>query len=518
MPPLNGHYNPPRVLGPNGEPWQKEYGYDPNYALPNVLTFQSILSSGWQSYLHGKFDESIRFDRQFAEAMENDAFLQGLLQERRLGTASLTWRIDVDDPKDPTQKAIQDTLTRVAQATTHFQQLIMNLLNATFYGRYAAQIVYEKRPMMLPDLKNPSSRVERLAYVMKDFLPVHGDDIDFKWDGTPYILVNSTRAYDIPGASIAQSSVARALELKGSWRDRFILHAHEKRAASYWQPDKGSSVHGVGLRSVIHWLNWLRMEWLGNVADWCERTGLGVRVWYYQGGSKTSKNEVEKAAREQTDRTNILVPRFQNQTGRSSEGVEFVDTTGGGAQLLLELQKHVEEQIERYIIGQTLSSDSEGNGLGGSGVASLHAATKAKIINYDANNLADTLTRDWIRPLNSWMHPEYFDLPVSFRFNVNSPNPSEQLTAINTAFQMDVDFVKDEVRALTGMSNPQDGDETISMSQMQQQQAAIAPQPQDGDGDGLVNDGTPQQHPAAGGDQPGEQDFADLAQELGAAA
>src|SRR5262249_9013044 len=156
----------------------------------------------------------------------------------------------------------------------------------------------------------------------------------------------------------------------------------------------------------LYWVSWLRKELLSNILDYCERTGLGLRVWYYQGGNKTSKDEVESAAKLQTDRTNVIVPRFPNQTGKSAEAVEFVDTGSNGAMILREIMEDFKREIELYAIGQTLSSGTEGSGLGGTGVASMHAATKFQIVSIDADNLAETLTQDWVRPVLGWMYPE----------------------------------------------------------------------------------------------------------------
>ncbi|MCV4732262.1 hypothetical protein OFB80_30690, partial [Escherichia coli] len=89
------------------------------------------------------------------------------------------------------------------------------------------------------------------------------------------------------------------------------------------------------------------------------------------------KAKVERAAREQSDRLNIVWPRSPHGKGNGS-GVERMEVPVTGAQFLRDLQEYIDEKIERYIVGQTLSSKSEGSGLGGTGVADLHADTKSK--------------------------------------------------------------------------------------------------------------------------------------------
>ena len=37
-------------------------------------------------------------------------------------------------------------------------------------------------------------------------------------------------------------------------------------------------VHGVGIRTFVYFLDWLKKEWVSNISDFMERAGLGVVV------------------------------------------------------------------------------------------------------------------------------------------------------------------------------------------------------------------------------------------------
>lgn len=463
--PFHITYQPGQVLDHNSQPWQKEAGYEPGFALPHVITFGSIMSSAWKTYYPEKWDEALRNDRAYAMYMRNDAETMALLKERKFGTASLKWHIEVDNEKDPAQKAIKEGLTAVAKRVPHFQKLHMYMLETIWYGRYGSQLDWQTLAceMNLPDLLDPTKRTKRKAFPFRH-QPINGDKIRFLWDGTPCIKVHSAWGSQIPKSALVKATDGWAVALKGTWRRNFIIHAHELEDADYWAGEAVDSIHGVGVRSTIHWLHWLKSEWLANVADWCERTGLGVRVWYYQGGNPKSEEAVKRAAEQQSDKTNLLVPRFPNQGGRNLEGVEYVDTNTGGAQLLLELQKHIGEVIERYIVGQSLSSGTEGSGLGGSGVASLHSATKQKIIAFDANNLAETYTEDVFRPLARWMYPdvpEIADIPIAFVFDVDDQDPDKKLDAIGKAVSFGMQVKESDVQGLLGLEAPQEGDKVL---------------------------------------------------------
>lgn len=453
-------------------PKPPEYGPQ---AVPHVLTFSAILGAAWRNYWINRHDEAMKFGRDEALAMERDCYLMGLLNERKLGTSSLKWRIKVDKETDPWQKAVKDGLTKIIEATKRFSDIRWNLLDAIWRGRQGHQMLFRWLTMRLPDPRRPGAEITTRALYCPFHQPVNGDKIDYMWDGTPYVLINSARSDSIPHADTFPTNSGRALLLKGPWRTRFILHRHETKDADFFDVDSASAIHGVGIRSVLFWVNWLRQEWLANVADWCERTGLGVRLWYYQGGNARSKTEVSEAAKAQSDKTNILIPRYGEN---AVEGVDYVDTASTGADLLLKLQQHLEEHIERYVIGQTLSSGTEGSGLGGTGVASLHADTKSKIIAMDAQRLDDSLTDDWVDVVKRWTYP-WADFPARFVSDVDQPDQKEVMQAVQTARSFGVDFRVDDVRGLTGMPAPQDGDLTLDSikkrmeeEQMQQQQAA----------------------------------------------
>lgn len=462
-----------RVLGPDGQPWG---GPEIGTAIPHVATFASILGQGWRAYQQSRYDEALRAGREEALSMRRDAFLMGIFNERKYGTVSLKWHIDVDNERDPEQKAVKDGLTQIVRRIPRFQSLLWYLLEAVWYGRYGSQLVWHWKEMSLPAPAAPTmgipgmdpggtsnSKSKRRAMTVQLHQPVNGDKIGHLYDGTPTILVHSTEADKLPDSDTVWTDMGHALALRGTWRSRFIIHRHEAVDADFFDVDAAEAIHGLGVRSILYWVNYMRQEWLANVADWCQRTGLGVRLWYYQGGNKKSKEEVSQAASAQSDKVNILIPRFGD---RPQEGVEYVDTASTGAELLLRLQEHLEKQLERYIIGQSLSSSADGGGLGGTGVADFQASTKAKIIAFDARNLEDTLTEDLLEKIKYWTYPEHRDMPVRFVFEVDQPNPTEMMGAVSTYIGLGGEVRDDDVRSIIGLAAPEDGDKILKRQEI----------------------------------------------------
>lgn len=486
----------PRLIDPaTGQPFKSDR-YD-EFPIPHVMTGAWIIRSGHDVYLHGRFDEALRKNREDALAMRRDAWLMSLLQERRLATASLKWHLEVDNEKDPTEKALKDGLTKVLKATPRLQSMMYYLLDAVWYGRYGSQLNYGWKWMDVPVCQSApqaagqpgmqaapavksATMQKRRALVIErgvghpGHIPVNGDKIGHKLDHTPYIMVHGGQDDQLPDwPEPIYTSQAKAMPLEGWLRERFILHSHEFTDADFYEAEQAEGVHGVGIRSYIYFLDWLKKEWVSNISDFMERAGLGVRLWYYQGGNADAKSRMEEIAKDNIRRINILIPRYADQRNQAQDTMEWKDVPTGGAEFLLEMVKWIDEAIERFVIGQTLSSDTEGSGLGGTGVADLHAATKNKIIAFDANNLADTLTEDWVRVVQYWTYPEYREVPVRFVFDVDQPDRKETLEAIKTYVDMGGKVPAGPVREMVGVPAPEEGDEVLSQQTMQAASAAI---------------------------------------------
>lgn len=479
-----------QVLDHNGEPWRKSLGAEAGITVPHFMTFQSVYGSTYKTYFHGRHDAAIRHDPEYAANMTLDPHLMRLVRERKDGTSSLKFQLETDDDTDPRLKVVKQNVWHTIQQTRRISHLVRGLLDAAWVGRSGIQKVYETRVFMLPDPNNPAQNVPTKCPVVVNHQPEDGDKFGFQFDETPYVLVNAGFINQVPNMEVITTNMGRGALLKGEVRDRFIIHRHENVDAPFQHGDRAGSIFGLGIRNAVYWLAWLKNELMSSILEYTERQGLGLKVWYYDGNNPTSKQEVEYAASHQTNRTNILVPRYRDVGGRGgvSEGVEVVDTSTAGANLLLQIYQEYKDEIALYIIGQTLSSGTEGSGLGGTGVAGLHSETKYNIIKYDAENLAETLTHDWVRKVLAWQHPEFAWAPLRWKFHLPPANPEERLRQARMIYDMGGKLSYSEVMECSGFTIPQDDEETLSMAQTQQTMPQ-QPAPTDGDGDGVAGEG-----------------------------
>lgn len=501
-------YNRPLVLGPDGRPARETLEMREGFALPHIYTYQSIIGGAYKTYFHGRQDEALRMGREQALAMRRDAFLQGLMQERTLAVASLNWHLEVDDETDPVQVAVRNHLSKVVEGMRSLRKLIYTLANGNvWYGRYGIQWLFRW-----------ITKAGRRSLSVHKWKPLNGDKIGYRYDGIPYVMVNTIEADRIPGAEtiITAGGVygGKGLLLKGSWRERFMLGSHLIDDSDYMNVEQADAIHGHGVRDAIAWLNWIRLEYLGWVTDYFDRVGQGITVWYFEEGNPRSEAIVRQTAEQNSNRANILLPRRPGVT-KGAAGIERIEVPTSGAEALSKLSEPLRNDIERYIIGQTMSSKADGNALGGTGPAEFQADTKTKVACYDANNTAEILTGDADEPGMIWMLQRYTfpetspEMPggfsVRFVFDTEKTESKDKLAGAKTIFDMGGSIKESEALGIAGLSAPGPHDKVLKQPQQQQPGMPGAPAPgqpapsSNGNGQPPANgSGTPFQGPRGG--------------------
>lgn len=489
------------------DPFRPRMGVD-GMAIPLSLTYAGMMGSQ-RGYWRDLYDEALRHAREDARAMEFDTGLMGPLQERMLATVSLPWHLHVPDEQDPVQLAVKDHLTKTIENMVGPEESLlkmrMNLLWAIWFGRQGAQVKWRW-------CRQNTIR----TLTMAEWGPVRGDKISHLRTGTPCVDVyGGAGDYEFPDSDITPTtSGARALVLHGDmtwgWRTRMLIHRHEQIDRDYFETDAAEAALGSGVRSRVFWLDWISREWLSRTCDWIDRVGLGVNVWYYDASNAAAKTQAEFAAKNQTNRTNILVPRWG---GDKFPALERMEVPTGGAQLLLQLRQDIREQQKLYIIGQTMSTggDSGRGDLGGSHRALLAADTKEQIRNFDSRNLDSVMT-------GSMQHPglvsmlQYHTFPstwpsetnpdgfrVSWVSDLEDKESMERLNAGTALISVGVPIKTDELRSAGGFSKPAQGDEVIGGPQMGMGQPGMEGMPGGPGGGGAPPAGAP---PGAGGAPP----------------
>ena len=136
---------------------------------------------------------------------------------------------------------------------------------------------------------------------------------------------------------------------------------------------------------------------------------------------------------------------------------------GGVSQTIDIIRTYFGHKIKRYILGQTLTSEAEATGMG-SGVADAHMATFADIVQYDATNLEETITTDFLRVIQLANFPKSWRWKPKFKIDTDAPNVQAKMQAYEQAYKMGAKLKASEVYDLIGASMPDSGDEVLSMA------------------------------------------------------
>lgn len=442
---------PVRLLDANGRPID-EWGSQ-GAVVPHVVTFASIWNQFSKTYSY-RWDEALRHLPTNALAMRRDCYNRSLLQERTMPTVNRKWQIVGEDQNDEVQKATGKALTSIVKQTPNLKRLLYYLIEgALWYGRYGSQVVWRQRKVLGQD-----------RWCVIRHTPVNGDKIQFTWDGTPAVFINLTAAKEYPPDLILTTDRVPALKLaKDEWRRQFVFHRHLVDDADYFEGEMAGAVQGYGLRSIIYWCWWLRDEMLSWAVDFMKKLGAnGILIFPYEAGNDLSKARAENNAKSAAHDVALTIPVVLD--GRNSSALNPIHlpaNTAGTDALTRMITDYFENHIERMIVGQSMSSGSDQqNSLGGTGRSDFAKDTKFQLLHFDADNAAESLTTDLLGPMMQLNFPQ-FDFRMRWEFMVEDPEQDKKATSVQTFAPLGVTFKMDEVRELTGMSKPEDGDETI---------------------------------------------------------
>jgi phage gp29-like protein len=434
-------------------------GAPPNYGqwvIPHVMTLQGLVST--ISKVYRMDDEALRSSLENARHMELDVGIRECLEARWRSSALLNWRLEPDDPHSDEQKSFCELFTKILQRCPRFMQMRETLLRATWYGRYAATFRYGWE------------QIGPHMYVCaKAWRPVHGDKLVFRLDDGHFdtdadqvgIRVGCSYGERIGGYErIEPTDRGLAYFLTPAERKLLAIHKHQVEDCAYEDPAAAGHIHGVGLRSRIYWEWFQKQETLRWLIEYLERSAFGLDLWFYPEGNDAAKQSMKAAAVERISnfRNQIFVPTPSDGSG-NPYGLQHVETGMAGVQALQELiEKYFGHRIKRLILGQTLTSESEGGGLGSDGIARVHLGTFKDIVSYDSINVQETITADIVTPLKDWNFGHARHFGVRFVIETEDVDNDQRVAQAKQAYEMGARLSEAKVLAMVGMSVPTEGE------------------------------------------------------------
>ncbi|OWK44413.1 hypothetical protein FRUB_02345 [Fimbriiglobus ruber] len=201
------------------------------FLIPPVRSFSALYNLFSRTYSY-RWDEAVRAGRQNAQAMRRDAYLAALEQERVLPLTRWPWEVEADpddidlsNPKDPyseDREHVRRLLQALCRRTPSLSQLLTALGSAVFFGRSGAQLAWTQDAV-----------AGEPRWVVRAWEPVHGDAIQYDWDGNPGITIRpgDTAAFPPDDLKLWDGGTLLAMLRRPHLRRRFILHAHKREAA-----------------------------------------------------------------------------------------------------------------------------------------------------------------------------------------------------------------------------------------------------------------------------------------------
>lgn len=441
------------------------------FSVPQFLTFSGLVNMVTRTF-RSTFDEAMRESPHNARAMRRDPVLMDALRSRQIPVCQLAHHLEPMDETDPVQMYAAANVTGIIKQIPRFHWMKLQLLESTWYGRYGNQLIYR------PDFSMKYKR-----WVVRDHRPMNGDKMVFKWSGDAGVLVHPL--YDGP-TQISERGLTHFFTPEE--RQTVIIHHFEPEDVDFYDFEMAGAVEGVGVRSRLYYMWYLKSRVLQYMLDFMQRSGLGIDCFYYDAGNPASLGEMKMAAENTMGSLRLLLPRGKDGTG---PGYEHIQPNLAGAQMFYQiLSEYFDAISRRYILQQSLTTETGATGMG-SGVADAHMSTQEALVSYDATALSETLSEELVKPLYRMNHPGV--PPARFVFDVESANVGEVMEAAELLYNMGVDLDADSLRSVLGMPKPQAGSAIASKFQQGQastvgtpagvpvQSAADGQQPQQGD-------------------------------------
>jgi hypothetical protein len=427
--------------------------------VPQARQFNMIVNSVTRFFSY-RFDEAMRDSWVDARAMLRDAFIRRLVLERLYPTVNRKWQLKVPNDRDPAQMEVRNGLTRVLKRIRDFDQFKFALMSGVWFGRAGTQWACVKDP----DLDN--------MWRIGKWDSIHGDTIQFDFDGNPAILMDTQTAgwYSHNGATngpggdiVPTDRGGLALVLKRPhWRERFAIYRHILEKADYFEGELAGSVQGLGLRGLVKWQYTIRTEALAWMLTYMQSVGaMDVLIFNYPAGNEEARIEQTSNANKVAGKIVFVVPR--NPMG-NWQAVEQLSMNDAGLKALQNLvSEYFDKQIEHLIVGQSMSTGADTDGsLGGSGKAKFAEATKDEIIKFDTGRLDSTMTWEVLPQLKRYNYPWARGFDVEYESIMpDAVERKEKMEAGEKLVNLGVGVKVDELREVANFTRPEAGDETI---------------------------------------------------------
>lgn len=399
---------------------------------------------------------AFRKDRTLQKQMRYDPDVMGPLLSLQLGIACSDWTVAPRPELMKDKKAIEEAkvIENILRGIPRITDFIRHLLDALWYGRSAANVVYGKNG--------------DLIYI-REWLPIHGDSIVSTELNQIGLKVgpryyNRTEGVLNPAESTINETIigwdSRILPLDERQRATVILHTYQAQGVDFDDPYEAENAYlGRGMRDLC-WYYWsMKQAALQNWATYIERYSMGIRIGTYPIGNDQGRAEMATVMQNMIGDVSALMPRDPNATGEQPYDIKILEPASGNAETFARMVEYLVDNIKEIILGQTGSSEAISTGIG-SGVAEEHAKTLNRQMQYVANGLAETINREIVASLYQQNYGNE-GVPPQFTFAISKPDPEAYMKSVEIFTKLGGRVSEREARKVFGLAEPEDNEPVL---------------------------------------------------------
>ena len=392
-------------------------------------------------------DMALRQDRQLQRQMRRDPDIMSPLFQRQSAVALLEWEIIPEDPTDEVQVEQAKELENMFKNKLHRPiEFFKSLLDAVWYGPAAIQIT----PEQCGDMVVPG-----------EWMPIHSDTLAFTEYGSLAMYVG--RRYE---GEWEHGPYGLIHKLDEEEREQVILHTHNLEGPDYEEIEEAAFAYaGRGLRDTV-WFQWMMKQtalqfWM----TWIERYGMGVRVGTYPDGNASAQNVMQDVMENLIGDVSVLIPKQVG--GEDLYSLDIKEVNSSQAKVFADLiEGYLAGQIKELIIGQTATTEATATGLGSS-VGDEHAETFRRIVQCDALNLSDTLTKELVNRYHEYNFG-VTDYQPRWAFSLEKNDPQAFMEGVRSFVELGGAVSQQQARTILGITEPEEGEPVLSSEQQQE--------------------------------------------------
>jgi phage gp29-like protein len=207
---------------------------------------------------------------------------------------------------------------------------------------------------------------------------------------------------------------------------------------------------GLALPALYYWM--LKSYDVTSWAAFIDRYGYPIRIGKY--GKKATEQD-----RATLKRAVAAIGQDFGAVIPESAILEIVESksTGEKSAVYKSMSDWIDKQISKLVLGQTMTTD-EGSSRAQS---ETHNEVRDDIADSDIQQVIETLNAALTIPYINLNYGEQENYPKIDLFKPDEKNIEQIITAVKDLGSLGLKVKADEVRSLLGLSNPEEGDETI---------------------------------------------------------